>query len=151
MYKVLGMAMMIAMVSMAGCQEAEPSRTIVSLQIDSDGENNWIYIYTIPRINMGNLSIKVGENNITHSSVFSHQVHMSNEEISNITDSDDYFPLIVSADLKNTHWEFICKIRITSLESDEESFVADVLIDDGDKEIEKVWQLPYNLPLEFKS
>lgn len=142
--------MMIAMVSMAGCQEAEPNRTIVSLQIDSDGEDNWIYVYTIPRINMGNLSIKIGEDNQTHSSVFSHQVHISNEEISNITDSEGYFPLIVSADLKNTHWEFICKIRITASESDEELFLADVLIDDDGEEIVKVWQLPYNLPLEFK-
>ena len=142
--------MMIAMVSMAGCQEAEPSRTIVSLQIDSDGEDNWIYVYTIPRINMGNLSIKIGGDNQTHSSVFSHQVHISNEEISNITDSEGYFPLIVSADLKNTHWEFICKMRITTSELDEELFLADVLIDDDGEEIVKVWQLPYNLPLEFK-
>jgi hypothetical protein len=142
--------MMIAMVSMAGCQEAEPSRTIVSLQVDSDGENNWIYVYTIPRINMGNLSIKIGEDNQTHSSVFSHQVHISNEEIINITDSEGYFPLTVSADLKNTHWEFMCKISITASESDEGLFLADVLIDDDGEEVVKVWQLPYNLPLEFK-
>jgi predicted methyltransferase MtxX (methanogen marker protein 4) len=141
---------MIAMVSMAGCQEAEPSRTIVSLQIDSDGENNWIYVYTIPRIKMGNLTITVGDISETHSSVFSHQVHMSNEEIDNITEGT-YFSLIVSADLKNTNWEFMCKIRIVPSEVDEDLFVADVLIEEGDKEVEKEWQLPYNLPLEFKS
>ncbi len=33
---------------------------------------------------------------------------------------------------------------------DEELFVADVLIDEDGEEVEKIWQLPYNLPLEFK-
>ena len=141
---------MMAMVSMAGCQEVESSRTIVSLQIDSDGENNWIYVYTIPRTKMGNLTINIGNSTETHSSVFSHQVHISNEEIANITDSEDYFPLIILADLKNTYWEFTCKIRITPSELDEELFVADVLIDEDGEEVEKIWQLPYNLPLEFK-
>jgi hypothetical protein len=142
---------MIAMVSITGCQEAEPSRTIVSLQIDSDGENNWIYVYTIPRIKMGNLSINTGGIIETHSSVFSHQIHMSNEDIANITENEGYFPLIVSADLKDTYWEFTCKIRIVSSEADNELFVADVLIDDDGKEIVKMWQLPHNIPLEFKS
>jgi hypothetical protein len=141
---------MMAMVSMAGCQDVESSRTIVSLQIDSDGENNWIYVYTIPRTKMGNLTINIGNSTETHSSVFSHQVHISNEEIANITDSEDYFPLIILADLKNTYWEFTCKIRITPSELDEELFVADVLIDEDGEEVEKIWQLPYNLPLEFK-
>ena len=141
---------MMAMVSIAGCQDVESSRTIVSLQIDSDGENNWIYVYTIPRTKMGNLTINIGNSTETHSSVFSHQVHISNEEIANITDSEDYFPLIILADLKNTYWEFTCKIRITPSELDEELFVADVLIDEDGEEVEKIWQLPYNLPLEFK-
>ena len=141
---------MMAMVSMAGCQDVESSRTIVSLQIDSDGENNWIYVYTIPRTKMGNLTINIGNSTETHSSVFSHQVHISNEEIANITDSEDYFPLIILADLKNTYWEFTCKIRITPSELDEELFVADVLIDEDGVEVENMWQLPYNLPLEFK-
>ena len=140
---------MIAMVSMAGCQEAEPSRTIVSLQIDSDGENNWIYVYTIPRIKMGNLTISIGGIAETYSSVFSHQIHMSNEDIANITE-EGYFLLIVSADLKNTYWEFTCKMRIVPSEFDEGLFVADVLIEEDDNEVEKEWQLPYNLPLEFK-
>lgn len=140
---------MIAMVSMAGCQEAEPSRTIVSLQIDSDGENNWIYVYTIPRIKMGNLTISIGGITETYSSVFSHQILMSNEDIANITE-EGYFLLIVSADLKNTYWEFTCKMRIVPSEFDEGLFVADVLIEEDDNEVEKEWLLPYNLPLEFK-
>ena len=144
---------MIAMVSMAGCQEVEPSRTIVSLQIDSDGENNWIYVYTIPRIKMGNITIAIDEMTETYSSVFSNQVYITNEEIinANITDSEGYFLLTVSADIKSTEWEFTCKIRIVSSELDTNSFVADVLIEDDGEEIEKEWQLPYNLPLEFNS
>jgi len=142
---------MIAMASMAGCQEVESSRTIVSLQIDSDGENNWIYVYTIPRTKMGNLTITIGNSTETYPSVFSHQSHISNEDIANITNSEDYFSLIILADLKNTYWEFTCKIRITTSELDEELFVADVLIDEDGEEVEKMWPLPYNLPLEFKS
>jgi len=101
---------------------------------------------------MGNITIAIDEMTETYSSVFSNQVYITNEEIikANITDSEGYFLLTVSADIKSTEWEFTCKIRIVSSELDTNSFVADVLIEDDGEEIEKEWQLPYNLPLEFK-
>ena len=152
MYRALGMALMVAMVAFAGCQDTEPSRTIVSLQIDSDGEDTWIYLYTIPRVKMGNLSIDVAGNKDTLSSVFSHQIHINSTEMDILTkDTEGFFTFSVEADLSNVFWAFACKLRISeSFENSKESVVADVLIDVNDEEITQVWKLPHNMHLEFK-
>ena len=146
------MALMVAMVAFAGCQDTEPSRTIVSLQIDSDGEDTWIYLYTIPRVKMGNLSLDVAGNKDTLSSVFSHQIHINSTEMDNLTkDTEGFFTFSAEADLSNVFWAFACKLRISeSFENSKESVVADVLIDVNDEEITQVWKLPHNMHLEFK-
>ena len=146
------MALMVAMVAFAGCQDTEPSRTIVSLQIDSDGEDTWIYLYTIPRVKMGNLSLDVAGNNDTLSSVFSHQIHINSTEMDNLTkDTEGFFTFSAEADLSNVFWAFACKLRISeSFENSKESVVADVLIDVNNEEITQVWKLPHNMHLEFK-
>ena len=143
---------MIAMLAFAGCQDTEPSRTIISLQIDSDGEDTWIYLYTTPRVKMGNLSLDVAGNKDTLNSVFSHQIHLSSADMDNLTkDTDGFFTFSAEADLSNIFWAFTCKLRISELfEDSEESVVAEVLIDVNDEEIAQVWELPYNMPLEFK-
>jgi hypothetical protein len=152
MYRALGMALMVAMVAFTGCQDTEPSRTIVSLQIDSDGEDTWIYLYTIPRVKMGNLSLDVAGNKDTLSSVFSHQIHINSTEMDNLTkDTEGFFTFSAEADLSNVFWAFACKLRISeSFENSKESVVVDVLIDVNDEEIAKVWELPHNMHLEFK-
>jgi len=152
MYRALGMALMVAMVAFTGCQDTEPSRTIVSLQIDSDGEDTWIYLYTIPRVKMGNLSLDVAGNNDTLSSVFSHQIHINSTEMDILTkDIEGFFTFSAEADLSNVFWAFACKLRISeSFENSKESVVVDVLIDVNDEEIAKVWELPHNMHLEFK-
>ena len=152
MYRALGMALMVAMVAFTGCQDTEPSRTIVSLQIDSDGEDTWIYLYTIPRVKMGNLSLDVAGNKDTLSSVFSHQIHINSTEMDNLTkDTEGFFTFSAEADLSNVFWAFACKLRISeSFENSKESVVADVLIDVNDEEITQVWKLPHNMHLEFK-
>ena len=152
MYRALGMALMVAMVAFAGCQDTEPSRTIVSLQIDSDGEDTWIYLYTIPRVKMGNLSLDVAGNKDTLSSVFSHQIHINSTEMDILTkDTEGFFTFSAEADLSNVFWAFACKLRISeSFENSKESVVADVLIDVNDEEITQVWKLPHNMHLEFK-
>jgi hypothetical protein len=152
MYRALGMALMVAMVAFAGCQDTEPSRTIVSLQIDSDGEDTWIYLYTIPRVKMGNLSLDVAGNKDTLSSVFSHQIHINSTEMDILTkDTEGFFTFSAEADLSNVFWAFACKLRISeSFENSKESVAADVLIDVNDEEIAKVWELPHNMHLEFK-
>ena len=146
------MALMVAMVAFAGCQDTEPSRTIVSLQIDSDGEDTWIYLYTIPRVKMGNLSLDVAGNKDTLSSVFSHQIHINSTEMDILTkDTEGFFTFSVEADLSNVFWAFACKLRISeSFENSKESVVADVLIDVNNEEITQVWKLPHNMHLEFK-
>ena len=143
---------MVAMVAFAGCQDTEPSRTIVSLQIDSDGEDTWIYLYTIPRVKMGNLSLDVAGNKDTLSSVFSHQIHINSTEMDILTkDTEGFFTFSVEADLSNVFWAFACKLRISeSFENSKESVIADVLIDVNDEEISVVWELPHNMHLEFK-
>ena len=152
MYRALGIALMVVMIVFAGCQDIEPSRTIVSLQIDSDGDDTWIYLYTTPRVKMGNLSLDVAGNKDTLSSVFSHQIHISNVGMDNLTkDTDGFFTFSAEADLSNVFWAFTCNLRISELvENSEESVVADILIDVNDEEITQVWNLPHNMPLEFK-
>ena len=146
------MALMVAMVAFTGCQDTEPSRTIVSLQIDSDGEDTWIYLYTIPRVKMGNLSLDVAGNKDTLSSVFSHQIHINSTEMDILTkDTEGFFTFSAEADLSNVFWAFACKLRISeSFENSKESVVADVLIDVNNEEITQVWKLPHNMHLEFK-
>ena len=137
-------------VAFAGCQESNPSRTIVSMQIDSDGENTWIYLYTIPRVKMGNLTITLNEDSKTLTSVFSHQRPISKEEMSNITDSDGYFGLSVTADMSEVYWEYSCKIKLISeLGSEDNQVSAEVILTADNEEEMKVWELPYNVPLEY--
>ena len=152
MYRALGIALMVATIAFTGCQDTEPSRTIISLQIDSDGEDTWVYLYTIPRVKMGNLSLDVAGNKDTLNSVFSHQIYISSMDMDNLTtDSDGFFTFSAEADLSNVFWAFACKLRISeSFENSEELVVADVLIDVNDEEITEVWELPHNMPLEFK-
>ena len=61
---------MLLTIAFTGCQESNPSMTIVSFQLDSDEDSIWIYLYSIPRVKMGNLTITIGEDNETLSSVF---------------------------------------------------------------------------------
>ena len=152
MYRALGTALMVAMIAFAGCQDIEPSRTIISLQFDSDGDDTWVYLYTIPRVKMDNLSFDVAGNKDTLSSVFSHQIHLSSTDRDNLTkDTDGFFTFSAEADLSNVFWAFTCKLRINELvKNSEEPVVAVVLIDVNDEEITQVWELPYNMPLEFK-
>ena len=142
---------MMTMLAFAGCQESNPSMTIVSLQIDSDEEDTWIYLYPIPRVKMGNLTILVGGVNETLTSVFSHQKYLSKNEINNISDDEGYFTLYVAADLREVSWEYECKIRITSiLEGEEYNYGAEVLIQENDEVVSSTWDLPHNKALEFK-
>ena len=97
MYRTLWVALALITVSFAGCQDTEPSRVIVSLQIDSDSEQTWIYLYTIPRVKMGNFTISLNNDDQTLASVFSHQRNFSNGNIE--TDTEGFLNLKVTADL----------------------------------------------------
>jgi len=146
MYRVLGAFLILTTIAFTGCQESNPSQTIVSMQIDSDGEDTWIYVYTIPRVKMGNLTISLNEDSVELTSVFSHQRAMSKETMSNITDSDGYFDLSVKADLSEVHWEYSCKIKIIP-DSEDNQVLAEVILTEDIEEEPEIWELPYNVPL----
>ena len=142
---------MLVTIAFAGCQDTNPSMTIISLQIDSEGENTWIYLYSIPRVKMDNLTILVGEVNETLTSVFSHQKHISKGEMEDITDEEGYFNLYIAADLKEVFWEYNCKIRISQLEdAEDDKYIAEVLDEESDEDNPSIWDLPHNKALEFR-
>ena len=142
---------MLTMLAFAGCQESNPGMTIVTFQLDSDEDGTWVYLYSVPRVKMGNITILVGGVNETLTSVFSHQKYISNVELNNITDDEGYFALYLAADLKKVYWEYSCNIRINSVYEDEDySYNAEVLIQENDEEIYLTWDLPHNKALEFK-
>ncbi len=142
---------MMLTIAFTGCQESNPSMTIVSFQLDSDEDNIWIYLYSIPRVKMGNLTITIGEDNETLSSVFSHQKHILVKDMENITDDEGYFSLYLAADLREVKWEYECKIQVIKEEDiDQDEFTAEVLVGQGDDEVELMWPLPHNKVLEFK-
>ena len=148
MYRALGIFLILTTIAFAGCQESNPSHTIVSMQIDSDGEDTWIYVYTIPRVKMGNLTISLNEDTVELTSVFSHQRAISKETMSNITDSDGYFDLSVKADLSEVHWEYSCKFKlIPDSESEDNQVSAEVILTEDIEEEPEIWELPYNVPL----
>ena len=146
MYRALGAFLILTTIAFTGCQESNPSQTIVSMQIDSDGEDTWIYVYTIPRVKMGNLTISLNEDSVELTSVFSHQRAISKETMSNITDSDGYFDLSVKADLSEVHWEYSCKIKIIP-DSEDNQVLAEVILTEDNEEEPEIWELPYNVPL----
>tara|TARA_B100001250_G_scaffold401135_1_gene412627 strand:- start:586 stop:1017 length:432 start_codon:yes stop_codon:yes gene_type:complete len=142
---------MMLTIAFTGCQESNPSMTIVSFQLDSDEDNIWIYLYSIPRVKMGNLTITIGEDNETLSSVFSHQKYILVKDMENITDDEGYFSLYLAADLREVKWEYECKIQVIKEEDiDQDEFTAEVLVGQGDDEVELMWSLPHNKVLEFK-
>ena len=148
MYRALGVFLILTTIAFTGCQESNPSHTIVSMQIDSDGENTWIYVYTVPRVKMGNLTIGLNEDSIELTSVFGHQRLISKETMSSITASTGYFNLSVKADLSEVHWEYSCKIKIIlDSESDEDQVSAEVILTEDIEEEPEIWELPYNVPL----
>ena len=148
MYRALGVFLILTTIAFTGCQESNPSQTIVSMQIDSDGEDTWIYVYTIPRVKMGNLTISLNEDSVELTSVFSHQRAISKETMSNIIDSDGYFDLSVKADLSEVHWEYSCKFKIIpDSESEDNQVSAEVILTEDIEEEPEIWELPYNVPL----
>ena len=146
MYRALGIFLILTTIAFAGCQESNPSQTIVSMQIDSDGEDTWIYVYTIPRVKMGNLTISLNEDSVELTSVFSHQRAISKETMTTITASTGYFDLSVKADLSEVHWEYSCKIKIIP-DSEDNQVLAEVILTEDIEEEPEIWELPYNVPL----
>ena len=137
---------------MIGCTDSTPNRTIVTFQIDSDGDEFWVYLYTVPRTKMGNFTISLNTGtpnqvNDIASSVFSHQKNVSFDNL--VKDSDNFVSFTFEADLSEVYWELNCKLRISD-DSTNDELVLDAIIVDGDDDEEKEWKLPYSTPLNYK-
>ena len=150
MFRCVVFAVILLTSSFTGCTDSTPNRTIITFQIDSNGEDFWIYLYTVPRTKMGNFTIVSSDGNDTASSVYSYQKKISFDDL--IKDSEDFVSFTFKADLSDVHWELNCKVKV-SLESIDNKIILDAIIlneDDVDDYDEKEWKLPYSTPLNYK-
>ena len=152
MFRSVIFAIILLSTSMTGCTDSTPNRTIVTFQIDSDGDEFWVYLYTVPRTKMGNFTISLNAGtpnqvNDIASSVFSHQKNLSFDNL--VKDSDKFVSFTFKADLSEVFWELNCKLRISD-DSTNDEIVLDAIIVDGDDDEEKEWKLPYSTPLNYK-
>ena len=152
MFRSVIFAIILLSTSMTGCTDSSPNRTIVTFQIDSDGDEFWVYLYTVPRTKMGNFTISLNAGtpnqvNDIASSVFSHQKNVSFDNL--VKDSDNFVSFTFEADLSEVYWELNCKLRISD-DSTNDELVLDAIIVDGDDDEEKEWKLPYSTPLNYK-
>ena len=152
MFRSVIFAIILLSTSMTGCTDSTPNRTIVTFQIDSDGDEFWVYLYTVPRTKMGNFTISLNAGtpnqvNDIASSVFSHQKNLSFDNL--VKDSDNFVSFTFKADLSEVFWELNCKLRISD-DSTNDEIVLDAIIVNGDDDEEKEWKLPYSTPLNYK-
>ena len=152
MFRSVIFAIILLSTSMTGCTDSTPNRTIVTFQIDSDGDEFWVYLYTVPRTKMGNFTISLNAGtpnqvNDIASSVFSHQKNVSFDNL--VKDSDNFVSFTFKADLSEVYWELNCKLRISD-DSTNDELVLDAIIVDEDDDEEKEWKLPYSTPLNYK-
>ena len=125
MYRSVAFVIILLTASFTGCTDSTPNRTIVTFQIDSDGEEYWVYLYTVPRTKMGNFTISTSLSDDTVSSVYSHQKKIS---FVNLTkDANDYASFTFQVDLSDVYWELVCKIRFSSDSTDAKP-VLDIII-----------------------
>jgi len=149
MFRSVAFVIILLTASFTGCTDSTPNRTIVTFQIDSDGEDFWIYLYTVPRTKMGNFTIVSIEGNDTASSVFSHQKKVNLTDMAE--DSEGYYFFSFQADLSEVFWELNCKLRLSE-DSTEEAILLEVIILNKDYEESKSeeWKMPYSTPLNYK-
>ena len=150
MFRSVVFAIILFTASLTGCTDSSPNRTIVTFQIDSDGDDFWVYLYTVPRTKMGNFTIVSSDGNDTASSAYSHQKKISFDDLTK--DSEDFISFTFKADLSDVHWELNCKLKV-SLDSTDNKIILDAIIlneDDVDDYDEKEWKLPYSAPLNYK-
>ena len=151
MFRSVAFAIILLTASFTGCTDSSPNRTIVTFQIDSDGDDFWVYLYTIPRTKMGNFTIGLSTGNDTTSLVYSHQMKIS---LDNLTkDSEGFVTLNIKADLSDVHWELVCKIKLSPDSTDQRIILDAIILSDdvnGDYYVVKVWYLPYSTPLNYK-
>ena len=149
MFRSVVFAIILLTASFTGCTDSTPNRTIVTFQIDSDGEDFWVYLYTVPRTKMSNFTIVSNDGNDTASSAYSHQKKISFDDL--IKDSEGFTSFTFKADLSDVHWELNCKLRVSPDSTDNKIILNAIILneDDVDDYDEKEWKLPYSTPLNY--
>jgi len=149
MFRSVAFVIILLTASFTGCTDSTPNRTIVTFQIDSDGENYWIYLYTVPRIKMGNFTIASNSGNDTASSVFSHQKKIT---LDNMTEDEEGYSFhSFQADLSDVFWELSCKFRLSEYSTDDEIILEVIILnEDYEEGKSEEWKLPYSTPLNYK-
>ena len=149
MFRSVVFAIILLTASFTGCTDSTPNRTIVTFQIDSDGEDFWVYLYTVPRTKMGNFTIVSNDGNDPASSAYSHQKKISFDDL--IKDSEGFTSFTFKADLSGVHWELNCKLRVSPDSTDNKIILNAIILneDDVDDYDEKEWKLPYSTPLNY--
>ena len=145
MFRSVLFAMILLTASLTGCTDSTPNRTIVTFQIDSDGEDYWIYLYSVPRIKMGNFTIITSLGTDTVSSVYSYQKQVSFDNMTK--DEEDYVSFTFQVDLSGVFWELECKLRLSS-DSTDGTIILDAINLNNDQEVSE-WKLPYSAPLNY--
>ena len=149
MFRSVVFMIILLTASFTGCTDSTPNRTIVTFQIDSDGEDFWVYLYTVPRTKMGNFTIVSNDGNDTASSAYSHQKKISFDDL--IKDSEGFTSFTFKADLSDVHWELNCKLKVSPDSTDNKIILNAIILneDDVDDYDEKEWKLPYSTPLNY--
>ena len=145
MFRSVAFAIILLTASFTGCTDSTPNRTIVAFQIDSDGEDYWIYLYSVPRIKMGNFTIITSLGTDTVSSVYSYQKQVSFDNMTK--DEEDYVSFTFQVDLSGVFWELECKLRLSS-DSTDGTIILDAINLNNDQEVSE-WKLPYSAPLNY--
>ena len=146
MFRSVAFAMILLTASFTGCIDSTPNRTIVTFQIDSDGEDYWIYLYSVPRIKMGNFTMVTSLGTDTVSSVYSYQKQVSFDNMTK--DEEDYISFTFQVDLSEVFWELECKLRLSS-DSTDGTIILDAINLNNDQEVNE-WKLPYSAPLNYR-
>ena len=132
MFRSVAFVMILLTASLTGCTDSTPNRTIVTFQIDSDGEDYWIYLYSVPRIKMGNFTIITSLGTDTVSSVYSYQKQVSFDNMTK--DEEDYVSFTFQVDLSEVFWVLECKLRLSS-ESTDRKIILDAIDLNNDQEV----------------
>ena len=145
MFRSVAFVMILLTASLTGCTDSTPNRTIVTFQIDSDGEDYWIYLYSVPRIKMGNFTIITSLGTDTVSSVYSYQKQVSFDNMTK--DEEDYVSFTFQVDLSEVFWELECKLRLSS-DSTDRKIILDAIDLNNDQEVNE-WKLTYSAHLNY--
>jgi len=137
--RVLAGALLLMLTFTPGCQEADPSRTIVNLQLDYDGETAWVYIYTAPRVRLDNLTLTVDNITLCELRVYSLQQNTTSM----------HFEVVVKAELQAHFWGFNATLVIEAEDDQPDEYHATAYITHPDGSLaQDEWGLPHSQVLE---